>query len=149
MVSTDVAEPLASEFRVVYEEQALGLPLRDAINNLLQRVPNADLEFLASALLLQRETGGNLAQILDKTGALMRDRIRLRGEVRTRTAQARLSGWVLGVLPFVMFVLMDLLNPGYESILYNDPTGIKLIYAGFVMLGVGIYVIRKIVDIQI
>jgi tight adherence protein B len=149
MVSSDIAEPLSSEFRTVYEEQSLGLPLRDALDNLLQRIPSADLEFLAAALLLQKETGGNLAQILDKTSSLMRDRVRLRGQIRTHTAQARVSGWVLGVLPFVMFVAMNLLNPGYESILLNDPIGIKLIYAGFVMLGVGALVIRKIVDIQI
>jgi tight adherence protein B len=149
MVSNDIAEPLSSEFRTVYVEQTLGLPLRDALTNLVERMPSDDMEFLTAALLLQRDTGGNLAHILEKTSALMKDRVRLRGQVRTQTAQARMSGWVLGGLPFFLFAILSFIDPAYESILLNDPVGIQLVYAGLAMLAVGILIIRKIVAIEL
>jgi tight adherence protein B len=148
MVSHDIPDPLAREFRIVYEEQALGLPLRDALMNLLQRIPRDEMRFLATALLLQKETGGNLVQVLETTARVMRERVRLRGQIRIYTAQARVTAWVVSLLPFAMFVLLNLLNPGYESIMLNDPTGIKIVYAGLVMWGIGIYAIRKLIDIR-
>src|SRR5204863_2993855 len=112
LAGRDVPGPLGTEFRIVHEEQALGLPQRDALMNLLRRIPRDDMRFFTTALLLQKETGGNLAQILDKTSSVMRERRRLRGQIKTYTAQARASGWIVGGLPFVMFVLLSLLNPG-------------------------------------
>ncbi|HLY62096.1 MAG TPA: type II secretion system F family protein [Terriglobia bacterium] len=149
MVAQETPEPVAGEFRLVFEQQNLGLPIRDAILNLAERVPIDDVRFLATAILVQKETGGNLAEILDKTAAIMRERIRLKGQVRIYTAQGRVSGWVLGMMPFIMFVLLTLIHPDYEKKLWTDPLGIHLIYAGLFMMGLGILIIRKIVDIKV
>ena len=149
MVGQEVADPVGSEFRTVYEEQALGLPLKEAMLNLVQRVPTQDVRFLATAIVLQKETGGNLAEILDKTAIVMRERTRLRGQLRVYTAQGRATGWLLCSLPFIMFFLISFVNPGYEKTLFTDPLGIHLVYAGLVMMAVGILVIRKIIDIRV
>jgi tight adherence protein B len=126
MVSHDVPEPLGTEFRIVYEEQALGLPLRDALMNLLTRIPRDEMRFLTTALLLQKETGGNLVQILETTANVMKVRKRVRGQIRVHTAQARASAWVVSGMPFVMFLLMSLVRPGYESELLNSSVGFKV-----------------------
>jgi tight adherence protein B len=149
MVALETAEPLASEFRTVFEEQNLGLPIREAILNLTQRVPLDDIRMLATAILVQKETGGNLAEILDKTAAIMRERMRLKGQLRIYTAQGRVTGVVLCSLPFVMFVVLNLVNHEYEKQLYTDPLGIHLIYVGLVMMALGVFVIRKIIDIKV
>jgi tight adherence protein B len=149
MVGREIAEPLAGEFRALAEEQALGLPLRDAMLNLVERVPRDDMRFLATAILLQKETGGNLAQILDKTAALARERSRLRGQLRIYTAQGRITGWILCMAPFIMFGLISTVNWSYEKILFTDPSGLHVIYFGMVMMVIGILVIRKIIDIRI
>src|ERR1035437_3919269 len=133
MVGREIAEPLGSEFRTVYEEQSLGLPMREAVLNLAQRVPTVDIRFLATALLLQKETGGNLAHILDKTATLMRERLRLHGQVRIYTAQARVTGWIMCSMPFILFALISAVNGDYEKILFADPVGLRMIYAGLVM----------------
>ncbi|HKN32705.1 MAG: hypothetical protein AUI85_01240 [Acidobacteriales bacterium 13_1_40CM_3_55_5] len=149
MVGREIAEPLAGEFRALAEEQALGLPLRDAMLNLVERMPRDDMRFLATAILLQKETGGNLAQILDKTAALARERSRLRGQLRIYTAQGRITGWILCIAPFIMFGLISTVNWSYEKILFTDPSGLHVIYFGMVMMVIGILVIRKIIDIRI
>jgi tight adherence protein B len=149
MVGQEVADPVASEFRTVYEEQSLGLPLREAVLNLVERVPRDDVRFLATAILVQKETGGNLAEILDKTAAVMRERVRLRGQLRIYTAQGRVTGWILCCLPFILFALISAINPDYERILYTDPLGIHLIWAGLFMMVAGILVIRKIINIRV
>jgi tight adherence protein B len=148
MVSHDIPEPLASEFRMIFEEQSLGLPLRDALMNLLQRIPRDEMRFLVTALLLQKETGGNLVQILETTAKVMKERVRLRGQIRIYTAQARVTAWVVGALPFIMFLLLNLINPGYETIMLEDPTGIKIVYVGLVMWTAGIFAIRRLIDIR-
>lgn len=149
MVGNEVADPVGSEFRAMHEEQALGLPMRDAMMNLVERVPRDDVRFLATAILLQKETGGNLALILDKTAVVMRERARLRGQLRIYTAQGRISGWILCAAPFAMFGLLSLINKKYEAILFTDPLGLDMIYAGIIMMIVGILVIRKIIDIKV
>src|SRR5439155_23497474 len=145
----EIAEPLASEFRALAEEQTLGLPLRDAMLNLVERVPRADIRFLATAILLQKETGGNLAQILDKTAALARERSRLRGQLRIYTAQGRITGWILGIAPFFMFGLLNLVKHDYEMTLFRDSLGLKMVYFGLGMMVIGILAIRKIIDIKV
>lgn len=149
MVSQEIADPVASEFRIVFEEQNLGLPIREAIHNLAERVPLEDVRFLATAILVQKETGGNLAEVLDKTSAVMRERIRLRGQLQIYTAQGRITGWILCSLPFLMFFVLNLVNHEYEKKLWTDPLGLHLVYAGLIMMTVGVLVIRKIVDIRI
>ena len=149
MVGREIAEPLGSEFRIVYEEQSLGLPMREAVLNLAQRVPTVDIRFLATALLLQKETGGNLAHILDKTATLMRERLRLYGQVRVYTAQARVTGWIMCAMPFILFALISAVNRDYEKILFTDPVGVRMIYAGLTMMVIGILIIRKIINVKV
>ncbi len=149
MVGREIGEPLAGEFRVLHEEQNLGLPLRDAMLNLVDRVPRDDMRFLATSILLQKETGGTLAQILDKTAALARERARLYGQLRIYTAQGRITGWILCAAPFLMFGLLSSVNWGYEKILFTTPTGLHVIYLGLAMMVLGVLVIRKIIDIKV
>jgi tight adherence protein B len=149
LVGQEIADPVGKEFRRVSEEQNLGLPLRDALLNLAERVPIADVRFLVAAMLIQRETGGNLVEVLDKTTSLLRDRIRLQGEVRIYTAQGRLTGWILCLLPIFMFFALTAINPNYTAPLLTEPTGQHLLIAGSVLMLLGILVIRKIIQIKV
>jgi len=149
MVGQEIGEPLAGEFRILHEQQNLGLPLRDAMLNLVDRVPRDDMRFLATAILLQKETGGNLAAILDKTAFLARERARLYGQLRIYTAQGRITGWILCIAPFIMFGLMSMVNWKYERVLFTNPAGLKVVYMGLGMMLLGILVIRKIIDIKV
>jgi tight adherence protein B len=149
MVGKEIAEPLAGEFRIVHEEQNLGLPLRDAMLNLVDRVPRDDMRFVTTAILLQKETGGNLAVILDKTAALARERSRLYGQLRIYTAQGRITGLILCVAPFVMCGILSLLSWKMERLLFTTPAGLKAIYIGTAMMVVGILLIRKIINIKV
>ena len=149
MVGKEIAEPLAGEFRIVHEEQNLGLPLRDAMLNLVDRVPRDDMRFVTTAILLQKETGGNLAVILDKTAALARERSRLYGQLRIYTAQGRITGWILCAAPFVMFGVLSAFNWKLERLLFTTPTGLKTVYVGLFMMVMGVLIIRKIIDIKV
>ena len=149
MVGKEIAEPLAGEFRIVHEEQNLGLPLRDAMLNLVDRVPRDDVRFVTTAILLQKETGGNLAVILDKTAALARERSRLYGQLRIYTAQGRITGWILCAAPFVMFGVLSGFNWKLERLLFTTPTGLKTVYVGLFMMVMGVLIIRKIIDIKV
>ncbi len=149
LVGQEIADPVGKEFRRVSEEQNLGLPLRDALLNLSERVPIPDVRFLVAAMLIQRETGGNLVEVLDKTTSLLRDRMRLQGEIRIYTAQGRLTGWILCLLPIFMFFALTAVNPNYTAPLINEPTGQHLLIAGAVLMLLGILVIRKIVQIKV
>jgi tight adherence protein B len=149
IVAQEGGEPLRAEFREVYKQQSFGLPQRDALMQLGRRVPSADLQIVITAMLVQKETGGNLVEILERTTAVLRDRMRIQGELRIRTAQGRLTGWILCLLPVVMFVLISLANPGYSDVLVHDPVGRKLTYAGIGMMALGGLMIRKIVRIKV
>jgi tight adherence protein B len=149
MIGEQSPEPLSSEFVQVYKQQRLGVHFRDALLQMGSRVPSRDLQFLITAILVQKETGGNLTEILDRTTHVIRDRIRIEGEVRTRTAQGRLTGWILGLLPVIMLLLLNIVSPGYSSVLFHDPTGQKLLYTGGALIVLGGLVIRKIVNIQV
>lgn len=149
MVGNEVSDPVGSEFRAMCEEQSLGLPLRDAMLSLVQRVPRDDVRFLATAILLQKETGGNLAVILDKTAAVMRERARLRGQLMIYTAQGRITGWILCFAPFIMFGLITMVNREYEKVLFTDPLGLRMVYGGLIMMVLGVLIIRKIIDIKV
>ena len=146
MLAENAQEPAASEFEEIFKQQNLGLPMRDALMQLLDRVPSADLRVLVTAILVQRYTGGNLAEILDRTVFVIRERLRIQGEIQVQTAQGRLTGWILIALPVVMLLLLNLLNPGYSSILLSDPFGRKLIYFSVGMLAAGALIIRRIVN---
>jgi tight adherence protein B len=149
MVSREVPDPVGTEFRRVFEEQNFGLPMREALLNLAARMPVADLQFLVTAMLVQKETGGNLAEVLDKAGLVIRERSRLLGQLRIYTAQGRMTGWILGLLPFLLFVAMNFLNPVYTHTMLDDPTGRMWIWAGLGLMTIGVWSIRRIVDIKV
>lgn len=149
VVAEQSPEPLGTEFGVVFQQQKFGIPFRDAILQLGDRVPSKDLHFLITAILVQKETGGDLTEILDRTTYVIRDRVRIEGEIKTYTAQGRLTGWILGSLPVVLLGLINILTPGYSTLLFHDPTGQMLLYIGAGMLVVGGFIIRKIVNIEV
>ena len=149
LVAQEIAAPLGPEFRRVFDEQNLGLPQREALLNLTERVPLPDLRFLIAAILIQRETGGNLVEVLDKTAAVLRDRMRLQRQIRVFTAQGRLTGWILTLLPVIMFFLLSAVNPTYMNNLVSDPLGVKMMIAGVVLMVIGGLVIRKIIRIKV
>jgi tight adherence protein B len=146
MLSENAQEPAASEFGEIFKQMNLGLPMRDALLQLLERVPSADLRVLVTAILVQKDTGGNLAEILDRTVFVIRERLRIQGEIQVQTAQGRITGWILSALPIVMMVVLNLVNPGYSDILFHDPFGRKLMYFSMGMLALGAFVIRRIVN---
>ncbi len=149
MVGNESPEPIGTEFKRLHEETALGLPLRDATMNLVSRLPRDDVRFLATAILLQKETGGNLAIILDKTSAVARERARLRGQLMIYTAQGRVTGWILCIMPFFMFGVLSMLNWDTEKILFTDDMGLDAVYLGLGLMVLGILTIRKIIDIKV
>lgn len=149
MVGTETGEPISSEFKKLHEETQLGLPLRDAVMNLVDRLPRDDMRFLATAILMQKETGGNLAVILDKTAAVARERARLRGQLRIYTAQGRITGWVLCLMPFIMFGVLSAFNWQFEKLLITEEFGRTLVYIGLALMVVGVLVIRKIIDVKV
>jgi tight adherence protein B len=149
LIADQSPQPLAGEFAQVYQQQRVGLQFRDALLQMGARVPSRDLQFLITAILVQKETGGDLTEILDRASHVIRERIRIEGEVRTHSAQGRLTGWILGLLPVVMLVLINIVSPGYSTVLFHDPTGQKLLAAGSVLIVIGGLVIRKIVDVQV
>ena len=147
-VAQECDDPLRSAFRRAADEQSYGLPFREAMLNISRRVPIADLQFLITAILVQKETGGNLAQILDKASHLIRERVRVAGQLRIRTAQGRLTGWILVGLPFVLFIGMNVLHPGYGRVLFEEPLGRKMVTYATVMLVIGILMVRRIVAVK-
>jgi tight adherence protein B len=149
MVANEIAEPISSEFRRLHEEHQLGVTLRDATLNLVSRLPRGDMRFLATAILLQKETGGNLAVILDKTAAVARERARLRGQIKIYTAQGRVTGFVLCSMPFVMFGLLSGVNWQFERLLVTEDLGRTLIYIGLGLMLLGVLIIRKIIDVKV
>jgi tight adherence protein B len=149
MVSRECTEPLGGEFRTCFEEQNFGLELKGAIENLLHRVPLQDLRIVCTAILIQKESGGNLAEVLDKTAHVIRERFRLRREVSTRTAQGRMTGWVLTLLPVVLGFALYLVNPEMMSMLWKRDIGIKLLWAASIMIVIGGLIIRKIVNMDV
>ena len=134
IVSEETSEPLAAEFRTVFDEQNLGLAIREALLNLVSRVPTDGVRFLATAILLQKETGGNLAEIMDKAASVMRERIRLKGQLRVYTAQGRMTGWFLCCLPFFVFGLISVVNRDYERLLWTSAIGVRLIYGALALM---------------
>jgi tight adherence protein B len=149
MIANEVSEPVAGEFRQLYEEQKFGLPVRDALLNLAERIPLVDVKFFVTAVMLQRETGGNLAEILDNLSYVIRERFKILRQVRVHTAQGRLTMMLLMALPPSIVVIMQILNPGFIRPLFTDPIGHALIVGGITLQTVGYFVIRKIIAIQV
>jgi len=149
LVAQEGSDPIASEFGRVFEEQNLGIPFEEALGNICERVPNLDLKFFVTAIVLQRQTGGDLAEILDKIGRLIRERYKILGQVQALTGEGRLSGVVLLALPPVLFVTVYRMNPEYMMLLFTDDLGKKMLLFGVFSQLVGALVIRKIVNIRV
>lgn len=149
MVAEEASEPVAGEMRRVFEEQRFGMPFDDSLLAMADRVPIVDTRILVTAILIQREVGGNLAEVLDKISYVIRERFQIRRQLRTYTAQGRISGMVLGALPIVLAFGLFLLNPDYILTLFREPVGHLMLGAAAVMEVVGYMWIRKIVNIEI
>jgi tight adherence protein B len=149
LVSEEMKGPIAVEFNRVFEEQNLGIPIELALRNMADRIPVMDVRFFAIAVIIQRATGGDLAEVLDKIGRLIRQRFELQGHVKALTAEGRLSGVVLLALPPALLLLLTYLNFEYASILFKDPTGVKLLSFTAVSQLIGAWVIKKIVAIKV
>ena len=149
IIGEESPEPVRGEFREVYRQQTFGLPTREALVQLGQRVPLPELNFVITAMLLQKETGGNLVEVLERTASVIRERLRIEGEIRIYTAQGRMTGWILSLLPVAMFFLLSLANRAYSRVLVEDPTGRKLVFAGLGLMAIGGLAIRKIVNVRI
>ncbi|PXX33790.1 MULTISPECIES: type II secretion system F family protein [Burkholderia] len=149
MVGEEFPDPMGGEFRITFDEVNYGVSLHDALMNLATRVPVQDLRYFVIAVLIQRETGGNLAELLDSIAALIRERFKLFDKVRVLSAEGRLSAWILGLLPFGTAAAMALLNREFLSVLWEDPAGIKMVGGMLVSMLFGLFWIRRIVRIRV
>ncbi|MDY3554968.1 type II secretion system F family protein [Gemmata sp. JC717] len=149
VVAEEMPAPICKEFGRVYEEQNLGIPLEEALKGMCDRVPNLDLKFFVTSVAIQRQTGGDLAEILDRIGHIIRERFKILGQVKALTAEGRLSGVVLIALPIGLFVMMLWTKPDYVEMLWKDDLGIKMSIGAVVLMLIGSYAIKKIVDIKV
>jgi tight adherence protein B len=149
LVAQEMSEPIGPEFGRTFEEQNLGIPMEQSLENMTKRIPNLDLKFFSTAVVLQRQTGGDLAEILDKIGSLVRERFQIFGQVQALTGEGRLSGIVLLALPPALFAVVYRMNPDYLMLLFTDPMGKKMLVGGVLMQLFGALVIRKIVNIRV
>jgi len=148
LVARECPDPVGMEFRGCFEEQNYGLELKVALDNMTLRMPIQDLAIVCTAIMIQKESGGNLAEVLDKTSHVIRERFRLQRQVKTHTAQGRLTGWILTLLPVVLAFMIYFINPDMMSVLWHRPMGIKLIWISVGMIVVGGLIIRKIVTLD-
>lgn len=149
LIAKEMAEPIKSEFRATVDEMNMGLTMKDAFANFCARVPSSDLRFFAIAILIQKETGGNIAEILDRISRLIRERQQFKRQVRALTAEGRLSAWILILLPLLMLTYMYFVNYDYISQLWTDEAGLYMLVSGFFLQLVGALVIKRIVSIDI
>ena len=149
MVGDEMPEPIAKEFRVLYDETNFGMPQNDALTRLADRVPIDDLRYFVIAVMIQRESGGNLAELLDNISGIVRARLKLMGEVRTLSAEGKMSAWILGLLPFCVGALINIVNPEFMDVLWTDPIGLRMVGGALVMMTLGVWWMRKIIQIRV
>ena len=149
MVGDELNEPISGEFKMAHEEINYGVPMNEALQNLAARIPLTDLRYLVIAVLVQRESGGNLAEVLVSIACIIRARLKLLGQVRVLSAEGRMSAWVLGLMPVVMIGVMALVNPQYIRLLWTDPSGIKLLWYAAGMVALGVVWMRNVIRIRI
>ncbi len=149
MVSTEMPEPIATEFRKTYEEQNLGLSLKLALENLVQRMPLLDLRMCVTAIMIQRETGGNLSELLEKVAYTIRERFRIMEDLKTLTLSSRWSAWLLCALPILLAVYISVMNPTYMEVMWRDQRGHKLLFVAAIMQLLGMFMVQKIMKIKI
>lgn len=149
IVGNEMPEPLAGEFRIAREEINYGVPMNEALHGLAARIPLTDLRYLVIAVLIQRESGGNLAEILGNISQIIRARLKLVAQVRVLSAEGRMSAWILGLLPFAVMGVMLFSSPDYIAMLWTDPAGMRLLWAGLGMILFGVAWLRKIIRIRV
>ncbi len=149
VIVEEMPQPIALEFSMAYEEQNLGIPIDKALKSMLKRMPNLDLKFFVTAVAIQKQSGGDLAEILDKIAHIIRERFKILGLVAALTAEGRLSGIVLMALPLGLFAAVYTLNQEYVSLLFTDPLGRKMVMGAVFMQIIGAFVIKKIIDIKV
>ena len=149
LVGHEVPDPVGSEFRICFDEQNYGLELKSAMNNLINRAPLQDLKMVVTAILIQKESGGNLAEVLDKVAYVIRERFRIKRQIRVHTAQGRMTGWILSLLHLVLGIGLYFISPDTMSLLWKRDIGIKLMWASGIMTVIGAMIIRKIVNMDV
>jgi tight adherence protein B len=149
MVADEMPEPIAGEFRMVADEVNFGVSMAESLQRLAMRIPLTDLRYMVVAVLIQRETGGNLAELMTNISFLIRERLKLLGQINTLSAEGKLSAWILGLLPVVICLVLGLINPGYFNLLIDDPDGISLILTASGLMLAGALWMRKIIHIHI
>ena len=149
IVGNELPEPLSSEFRIAREEINYGVPMDEALHNMAERIPLTDLRYLIIAVLIQRESGGNLAEILGNISTIIRSRLKLMAQVRVLSAEGRMSAWILSLLPFAVAFMLLLVNPTYVSLLWTDPSGKRLLWYAAGMILFGVVWLRKVIRIRI
>jgi tight adherence protein B len=149
MVGEEMAEPIASEFRLVHDEVKFGVALDQALSNLSERVPSTDLRYFVVAVLIQRESGGNLTEVLSNLSRLIRQRLKLFAHVRVLSAEGRMSAWLLSLLPFAIGGLMTVFNPDFMAPLWHDPLGVSIVRGLLVSMACGVLMLRKIIRIRV
>jgi len=149
LVGKEVSDPVGSLFKTAYDQQMLGLRIIDTLNNLNNRIDSLDLRFFTTAVAINSEVGGNFAEILDKLADTIRERLKIKRQLRVYTAQARMSGYILAVLPIIVFFMMNFLIPGYQKNLLENDTGRMVLIGAAIMQVIGFFVIRKIINIRI
>ncbi len=149
MVSREMPPPISEEFGRTLREMNLGTPTEEALFNLTTRIESEDLDLVVTAVLIQRQVGGNLAEILDGISHTIRERIRIKGEIKTLTAQGRVSGIIVGILPVVIGLVLAVINPSYIGVLFTNPIGWAMLTAGAISQTIGIALIKKVVDIKV
>ncbi|HVL76532.1 MAG TPA: type II secretion system F family protein, partial [Noviherbaspirillum sp.] len=149
MVGDEMPEPVANEFRIVHDEVSFGVSLQQALINLSRRVPLTDVRYFVVAVLIQRESGGNLTEVLGNLSRLVRDRLKFNAKVRVLSSEGRMSAWVLGVMPFALAGVMNLVNPDFMSLMWTDPIGIAILQYLFILMVAGIIMLKRIIRIRV
>lgn len=149
MVGEEMTQPIGDEFKALFDEVNYGASMQEALLNLAGRIPSTDVRYLVIAVLIQRETGGNLAELLNNIGGIIRARLKLFGAIRVLSAEGRLSAWILSMLPFAAALLIQLVNPRFMSVLWTDPAGTKMIGAALTMMAFGVLWMRRIIRIRV
>ncbi len=149
MVGDEMPDPIAREFRTLFDETNFGVPQNEALTRLADRVPIDDLRYFVIAVMIQRESGGNLAELLDSIAAIVRARIKLLGEVRTLSAEGKMSAWILGLLPVAVAVMINIVNPNFMTVLWTDPMGLRMLGGALLMMAVSVVWMRSIINIRV
>jgi tight adherence protein B len=149
MVADEMEEPVGPEFRKTFDEQNFGLPMKDALENLTERIPSLDVRFFATAVLIQRETGGNLSEILENLAHVVRERFKILRQVRVYTAHGRMTGYVLLALPAVLCIALSFINPDHMNLLFRERMGQMLLMTALIMQAIGYFWIRQVVKIEV